>query len=93
MTEKTRRIRRGGYFKAGDLVMLEDEGYLQIVGRAKDLIISGGFNVYPKEIEDAINALPGVVEIAVFAMPHPDFGEAHPLWPAPVRGHSEASSS
>jgi len=56
--------------------MIDGDGYVHLVGRAKDLIISGGLNVYPKEIEDAIDALDGVIESAVFAIPHPDFGEA-----------------
>ena len=54
----------------------DGDGYLSIVGRAKDLIISGGFNVYPKEVELLIDAIPGVVESAVIGVPHPDFGEA-----------------
>ena len=52
------------------------EGYVEIVGRAKDLIITGGLNVYPKEIEERIDAMDGVVESAVVGLPHPDFGEA-----------------
>ena len=52
------------------------DGYLSIVGRAKDLIITGGYNVYPKEIEWELDALPGVIESAVIGVPHPDFGEA-----------------
>lgn len=76
MPEKTKAEFRDGYFITGDLGTIEDDGYLRLVGRAKDLIISGGLNVYPKEIEDAIDALPGVLESAVFAIPHPDFGEA-----------------
>jgi malonyl-CoA/methylmalonyl-CoA synthetase len=77
MPEKTRsEFRQDGYFTTGDLGLLDDDGYLRLVGRAKDLIISGGLNVYPKEIEAAIDALPGVEESAVFAIPHPDFGEA-----------------
>jgi malonyl-CoA/methylmalonyl-CoA synthetase len=54
---------------------IDARGYVHIVGRAKDLIISGGFNVYPKEVETEIDALPGVVESAVIGCPHPDFGE------------------
>jgi malonyl-CoA/methylmalonyl-CoA synthetase len=69
-------FRRDGYFITGDLGLLEADGYLRLIGRAKDLIISGGLNVYPKEIEETIDALPGVEESAVFAIPHPDFGEA-----------------
>jgi malonyl-CoA/methylmalonyl-CoA synthetase len=68
-------IRPDGFFITGDLGLLEPDGYVRIVGRAKDLIISGGLNVYPKEIEEAIDALPGVAESAVFGVPHPDFGE------------------
>ena len=76
MPEKTRAEFRDGYFITGDLGTIESDGYLRLVGRAKDLIISGGLNVYPKEIEEAIDALDGVVESAVFAIPHADFGEA-----------------
>lgn len=77
MPEKTAaEIRPDGYFITGDMGQFEADGYLRLVGRAKDLIISGGLNVYPKEIEEAIDAMPGVVESAVFAIPHPDFGEA-----------------
>lgn len=77
MPEKTAaEIRPDGYFITGDLGQLETDGYLRLVGRAKDLIISGGLNVYPKEIEEAIDALDGVIESAVFAVPHPDLGEA-----------------
>lgn len=65
-----------GYFKTGDLGQLSADGYLTIVGRSKDLIISGGLNVYPKEIEEVIDALPGVRESAVIGLQHPDFGEA-----------------
>ena len=65
-----------GYFITGDVATIDAEARVSIVGRAKDLIISGGFNVYPKEIEEAINALPGVVESAVVGVPHRDFGEA-----------------
>jgi malonyl-CoA/methylmalonyl-CoA synthetase len=54
---------------------LDEKGYVRIVGRSKDLIISGGLNVYPAEIEDALNNLPGVAESAVVGVPHPDFGE------------------
>lgn len=65
-----------GYFITGDLARLDDEGYIEIVGRQKDLIISGGYNVYPKEIELLIDSVHGVRESAVFGVPHPDFGEA-----------------
>ena len=69
-------MRPGGWFATGDMAKIEADGYVTIAGRAKDLIISGGLNVYPKEIEQAIDALPGVVESAVVGAPHPDFGEA-----------------
>jgi malonyl-CoA/methylmalonyl-CoA synthetase len=65
-----------GFFKTGDLAQLDPDGMVNIVGRAKDMMISGGFNVYPKEIETAIDGMPGVAESAVVGMPHPDFGEA-----------------
>jgi malonyl-CoA/methylmalonyl-CoA synthetase len=75
MPEKTRQEFRDGWFITGDMGVMEADGRVSIVGRAKDLIISGGFNVYPKEIEDAVDALPGVTESAVIGVPHPDFGE------------------
>ena len=65
-----------GWFKTGDVGQWSADGYLSIVGRAKDLIISGGYNVYPKEVELVIDTLPGVVESAVVGVSHPDFGEA-----------------
>jgi malonyl-CoA/methylmalonyl-CoA synthetase len=65
-----------GFFKTGDLGQMSRDGYLTIVGRDKDLIISGGLNVYPKEIEEVIDAVPGVRESAVIGLKHPDFGEA-----------------
>jgi malonyl-CoA/methylmalonyl-CoA synthetase len=68
-------FRADGYFKSGDLATRAKDGRITIVGRAKDLIITGGFNVYPKEVEEEINALPGVAESAVVGVPHPDFGE------------------
>jgi malonyl-CoA/methylmalonyl-CoA synthetase len=64
-----------GWFKTGDLGYVDGEGYLHIVGRAKDLVISGGYNVYPKEVEAELDALPGVLESAVFGVPHTDLGE------------------
>jgi malonyl-CoA/methylmalonyl-CoA synthetase len=66
----------GGFFRTGDMGSLSKDGYLSIVGRSKDLIITGGYNVYPKEIELALDELPGVRESAVIGVPHPDFGEA-----------------
>lgn len=65
-----------GYFKTGDVGRLDAAGYLTIVGRSKDLIISGGYNVYPKEIESFIDEIDGVTESAVIGVPHPDYGEA-----------------
>ena len=65
-----------GWFRTGDLGYLSEDGYLTLVGRSKDLIITGGLNVYPKEVEEVLDSLPGVRESAVFGLPHPDFGEA-----------------
>jgi malonyl-CoA/methylmalonyl-CoA synthetase len=65
-----------GWFRTGDMGEWTKEGYVRIVGRAKDLIITGGLNVYPKEVEERIDALDGVAESAVIGVPHPDFGEA-----------------
>ncbi len=76
MPDKTAaEFRADGFFVSGDLGRFDADGYLAIVGRDKDLIISGGFNVYPAEIEAAIDALPPVAESAVIGLPHPDFGE------------------
>jgi len=76
MPEKTaQEFRPDGYFITGDLARFDSEGYIHIVGRAKDLIISGGLNVYPKEIEAAIDEIEGVLESAVFGVRHADFGE------------------
>ena len=77
MPGKTEEAFRGdGFFISGDLGVIDEAGYVRIVGRDKDLIISGGLNVYPAEVEAAIEALPGVAECAVIGVPHPDFGEA-----------------
>ncbi len=77
MPEKTaEELRSDGWFITGDLAVIDADGYVTIVGRGKDLIITGGFNVYPKEVEGVIDALPGVLESAVIGVPHPDFGEA-----------------
>ncbi|HEY0847069.1 MAG TPA: malonyl-CoA synthase [Noviherbaspirillum sp.] len=77
MPEKTaEEFTADGYFKTGDVGRFDTDGYLSIVGRSKDLIISGGFNVYPKEIESFIDEMNGVSESAVVGVPHPDFGEA-----------------
>jgi malonyl-CoA/methylmalonyl-CoA synthetase len=64
-----------GWFKTGDLGRIDPNGYVYIVGRVKDLVISGGYNVYPKQVESELDAVPGVAESAVFGVPHPDFGE------------------
>jgi malonyl-CoA/methylmalonyl-CoA synthetase len=74
--EKTRgEFTADGWFRTGDLGRIDRDGYVYIVGRAKDLVISGGYNVYPKEVEMELDALSGVLESAVFGVPHPDFGE------------------
>jgi malonyl-CoA/methylmalonyl-CoA synthetase len=76
MPEKTREeFTPDGWFKTGDVWSQDERGYITIVGRSKDLIISGGYNVYPAEVEGYINELPGVAESAVVGVPHPDFGE------------------
>lgn len=77
MPEKTaEEFTADGFFRTGDVGRLDADGYVTIVGRSKDLIISGGYNVYPAEIEGFINEMPGVAESAVVGVPHPDFGEA-----------------
>ena len=76
MPEKTaEEFTQDGYFKTGDVGKVDERGYVHIVGRSKDLIISGGYNVYPAEIEGYINDMPGVAESALVGVPHPDFGE------------------
>lgn len=86
MPEKTAaELRENGFFITGDLGTFDDRGYLHIVGRGKDLIITGGYNVYPKEIETEIDALPGVVESAVIGLPHRDFGEGVTAVVVPTR--------
>jgi malonyl-CoA/methylmalonyl-CoA synthetase len=76
MPEKTKaEFRDDGFFITGDLGKIDGNGYVHILGRGKDLVISGGFNVYPKEIESEIDAMPGVIEAAVIGVPHADFGE------------------
>jgi len=76
MPEKTKaEFRDDGFFITGDLGKIDAQGYVHILGRGKDLVISGGFNVYPKEIESEIDAMPGVIESAVIGVPHTDFGE------------------
>ncbi len=87
--EKTAaEFRPDGFFVTGDLGRFDERGYLSIVGRGKDLVITGGLNVYPKEVEEAIDALPGVFESAVIGVPHPDFGEAVVAVVVPEKGAS-----
>ncbi len=75
--EKTAEdMRADGFFITGDVGKVDARGYVHIVGRAKDLVICGGYNVYPKEVETVVDAIDGVVESAVIGLPHPDFGEA-----------------
>ena len=77
MPDKTKEeFTADGWFKTGDVGKIDERGYVVIVGRSKDLIISGGYNVYPAEIEGYLNDMPGVAESAVIGVPHPDFGEA-----------------
>jgi len=77
MPEKTaEELREDGFFITGDLARIDADGYVHIVGRGKDLIISGGYNIYPKEIELFLDDQPGVLESAVIGAPHPDFGES-----------------
>ena len=99
MPEKTREdFTDDGFFKTGDLGVWGEKGspafgYLSVVGRSKDLIISGGYNVYPKEVESFIDQMPGVFESAVIGLPHPDFGEAVTavVVARAGAGHSEAA--
>ena len=94
MPEKTKgEIKPDGFFITGDLGKIDPKGYVHIVGRGKDLIITGGFNVYPKEVESEIDAIDGVVESAVIGLPHTDFGEAVTavVVPAPDAKLDEAS--
>jgi malonyl-CoA/methylmalonyl-CoA synthetase len=94
MPEKTaEEFTADGYFRTGDMGELAPNGYLKIVGRAKDLIISGGLNVYPKEIEDRIDALPGVLETAVIGVHDADLGEAVTAIVVAAAGHKLTEAS
>ena len=87
LSEKTKEeFRPDGFFISGDLGYIDQKGYVYISGRAKDLVISGGYNVYPAEVEAAIEAVPGVAECAVIGVPHTDFGEAVVAIVAPTPG-------
>jgi malonyl-CoA/methylmalonyl-CoA synthetase len=87
MPEKTKEeFTADGWFKTGDVGKIDALGYVTIVGRSKDLIISGGYNVYPAEIEGYINEIPGVAESALVGVPHPDFGEVGIAVVIPKRG-------
>jgi malonyl-CoA/methylmalonyl-CoA synthetase len=93
MPEKTaQEFRADGFFITGDLGKVDARGYVHIVGRGKDLIITGGYNVYPKEVETEIDLIPGVVESAVIGLPHADFGEgvAAVVVADPAKAPSEA---
>jgi malonyl-CoA/methylmalonyl-CoA synthetase len=77
MPDKTKEdFTEDGYFNTGDQATMDEDGYVSIVGRSKDMIISGGLNVYPKEVEDVLNKMDGVSESAVVGVPHSDLGEA-----------------
>jgi malonyl-CoA/methylmalonyl-CoA synthetase len=87
MPEKTKaEFRTDGFFITGDVGKFDARGYLHIVGRAKDLVITGGYNVYPKEVEGEIDAIAGVMESAIIGCPHPDFGEGVTAVVVPLKG-------
>ncbi len=89
MPEKTAaELREDGFFITGDMGKVDEDSYVHIVGRNKDLIISGGYNIYPKEIELVLDEQPGVLESAVIGVPHPDFGEAPLGFIVPEEGHT-----
>ncbi len=89
MPDKTREdFTPDGYFNTGDVAAIAPDGYISIVGRARDMIISGGLNVYPKEIEQLLDGMEGVTESAVIGVPHPDFGEAVVAVVVPERGRA-----
>jgi malonyl-CoA/methylmalonyl-CoA synthetase len=85
--EKTAlELREDGFFISGDVGKIDADGYVHILGREKDLIISGGYNIYPKQIETEIDALDGVLESAVFGIAHPDLGESVAAAVVPMAG-------
>jgi feruloyl-CoA synthase len=86
--EATKAAFEGGWYKTGDLVRIDSDGYLYIVDRLKDMIVTGGENVYSKEVEDAIAGLPGVMETAVIGKPHPDWGETVVCFIVPKKGET-----
>lgn len=87
MPEKTAEdFEDDGFFNTGDQATLDEDGYVSIVGRSKDMVITGGLNVYPKEIEDVLDEMVGVLESAVIGVPHPDFGEAVVAVIVPIPG-------
>lgn len=88
LPEKTAEEFRDGWFITGDMGAVDGQGYLTILGRAKDLVITGGLNVYPAEVESALDDLPGVAASAVIGVPHPDFGEAVVACLVPTPGAS-----
>jgi malonyl-CoA/methylmalonyl-CoA synthetase len=93
MREKTAaEFTDDGYFNTGDEAFIESDGYVTIVGRAKDMIISGGLNVYPREVEILLDSLPEVAESAVIGAPHQDFGEGVIAVVVPVRGKQLSGS-
>jgi malonyl-CoA/methylmalonyl-CoA synthetase len=94
MPEKTREeFTADGWFKTGDVGKIDADGYVTIVGRSKDLIITGGYNVYPAEIEGYLNEIQGVAESAVIGVPHPDFGEGVVAVVVPKAGVSLESAA
>ncbi|MET8948910.1 AMP-binding protein [Streptomyces sp. NPDC004542] len=93
LPEKTAaEFRQDGFFITGDLGRIDEDGYLCIVGRGKDLVISGGYNIYPKEIEELLDAHPTVLESAVIGVPHPDFGETVVAVVVPAPGRQPRES-
>jgi malonyl-CoA/methylmalonyl-CoA synthetase len=94
MPEKTAEdMRPDGFFITGDVGRFDADGYLTIVGRSKDVIISGGFNIYPREVEAVIDRVPGVAESAVFGLPHPDLGEGVAAAVVPAAGSAPSRAA